>query len=391
MKGHYVGRCAAAGGLALGVAILTPGCIVTAHLHAVATPQQDFVPCPPYSCGWNTGGMSAVAAVSPTDVWAVGTETYDSGRSYAFRAIIEHWDGKAWRVQSRPAGEQPGQSGLNAVSSLGPKAVWAVGTGASGNAMVLRFNGSSWRTQHLPLPQGTYGSTLTAVDAVTPADVWALGASWPPTGVRKPMLEHFDGHTWTLVRLPSLPALSWLRSIAAVRGEVIVVGTEGPASSGRPLVLQRTAGTWKSIPTGKLAVTGETATLTSAAFAGPDALWIVGHKTSGTIAGGFQTVAAAWRWHARRWTSFAPDPRIGGYLNSVATAGPDDVWASGLPGADSPGHQDGLLLTRWNGTSWTIAFSCPAPSEQSVLNGVSLTQGHVFSVGGGYKSIAVQN
>jgi hypothetical protein len=370
--------------------LLASGCIVTAGLHAVATPQQDFVPCPPYSCGWNTGGMSAVAAVSLSNVWAVGTEIYDSGRSIAYRAVIEHWDGQTWRVQSRPTGDYPGLSGLQGVSALAANNIWAVGQDYYGKAMVLRFDGSTWRSQRVPLPSGTYGSTLSGVVAVAPDNVWAIGSSWPITIAHKPMLVHFDGRRWSSVPLPALPAQTQLNAIAARSGVVAVIGSVLSPSPGYPIILVRANGKWKALPTAMLAPSGKLASLHGVTYAGPGALWIVGSTSNGPNGTGPQTTAA-WRWQGGRWSAYAPDHRTDSYLTSVAAAGPQQVWAAGLPGVDVSGSHDGLLLTRWDGQAWTVAFSCPAPSDQSVLVSLSLSQGHVFSVGGGYKSIAVQN
>src|SRR5262249_59938022 len=65
--------------------------------------------------------LTGVATASPTSAWAVGYAV----RGY-HRALIEHWDGSAWRVVPSP---QAGRldSDLWGVTALSPANAWAVG------------------------------------------------------------------------------------------------------------------------------------------------------------------------------------------------------------------------------------------------------------------------
>ncbi len=70
--------------------------------------------------------LNAVAAISSNDVWAVGGDT-----DFLITAIIEHWDGKAWSLVPSPTYVSSNDSGgayrLNAVAAISTSDVWAVG------------------------------------------------------------------------------------------------------------------------------------------------------------------------------------------------------------------------------------------------------------------------
>jgi hypothetical protein len=78
--------------------------------------------------------FSGVVAVTPNDAWADGSYTDDY---ITWSNLVEHWDGRAWRVVSAPS---PGaaDNDLHGMAATGPNHVWAVGD---------TDNGSGERTQ----------------------------------------------------------------------------------------------------------------------------------------------------------------------------------------------------------------------------------------------------
>ena len=90
-----------------------------------------------------------------------------------------------------------------------------------------------------------------------------------------------------------------------------------------------------------------------------------------------------------RWTSYRPGPHPRGVLNGVHAASAREVWAAGTPGNDGTG--DGVLLTRWDGQRWKVAFRIPTVDALRGLADVTTAGGHVFSVGGTTQTLAVQN
>jgi hypothetical protein len=56
---------------------------------AAVPATADMAPAPADSSGFS-GVLSAVAAVSTRDAWAVGSST-------SFKALTVHWNGRAWK------------------------------------------------------------------------------------------------------------------------------------------------------------------------------------------------------------------------------------------------------------------------------------------------------
>lgn len=95
------------------------------------------------SFGGTNGGFSAIAALSGQDVWAVGGGFDPSNR---------HWDGSSWSWQPVVSADpnavyRGGVGGLHAIAALSPTDVWAVGgfdfnngnNGKDKGALVLRY------------------------------------------------------------------------------------------------------------------------------------------------------------------------------------------------------------------------------------------------------------
>jgi hypothetical protein len=111
----------------------------------------------------DTHGLLDVAALSPTNAWALG-----------FDGSLLHWDGTAWTIKT----VQPYATVLAAVSSTN---VW-VGSVVS----VSQFNGSTWTVT--ALPQGI--STLHAAAALSTGSVWFVGSYYAPAGSEVPAVLH---------------------------------------------------------------------------------------------------------------------------------------------------------------------------------------------------------
>jgi hypothetical protein len=154
---------------------------------------------------WGGQSLNSVAGISAKDVWAVGSSCY------SFDAIIEHWNGTAW---SMVAGASPAKDGggatasLYGVAAISPSNVWAVGYSGSGGlqTMIEHWNGSSWQVSS----GGGVSGYLSSVSATGPNDVWASGGTNNGN-----LIEHWDGAAWTVVQTPQ-PANSSLDSVTAL-------------------------------------------------------------------------------------------------------------------------------------------------------------------------------
>src|SRR6185437_14633297 len=90
----------------------------------------------------STTHLDGVAAVSASNVWAVGSF---SNNDSAARTLILHWNGSKWKQVPSP---HPGvESDLFSVAASHGSA-WAVGdfsTASRENSLILRWNGTRWK------------------------------------------------------------------------------------------------------------------------------------------------------------------------------------------------------------------------------------------------------
>jgi len=100
----------------------------------------------------NSGQLNGIAAVSATDVWAVGY--YDNNGSHS--TLTEQWNGTSWNVVSSP---NPGQdyNFLNSVVTVSATDVWAVGFYCDSVCtypltLIEQWNGSTWDIVPSPNP-----------------------------------------------------------------------------------------------------------------------------------------------------------------------------------------------------------------------------------------------
>jgi hypothetical protein len=267
------------------------------------------------SHGWNAvpvpgrrGALSGVAAASPDDVWAVGSE------------LMEHWDGTRWQRVPVPANEY-----LNAITALAPDDAWAVGdTGDPVRmALIARWDGRSWK--RLPLSRSASKSVgrmgrrasrfLVAVSASAPDDVWAVGydsrhvtnAQVAANNYVRPLdagvVLHWDGTAWMQVPTP----IGVLRDVE---------------------------------PTGVVAISVRN-------------VWIIAN-------GVLKAYDLAMHWDGRRWRVFrlrgpVPADRGGSLtLHSLTAVSARDIRVAAT--ADAPGeavdNNTWGLIFRWNGHRW---------------------------------------
>jgi hypothetical protein len=119
--------------------------------------------------------LRSVTAISPSDAWAVGSQ---SGYS---QPVAYHWDGRTWTLAATPAVGATGNNLFYRVTALDAGRVWAVGY-RSGSAsgpqpLVERWNGSTWTVEPTPTqPLGGAAQGVAAVAGPTgSATVWVCG------------------------------------------------------------------------------------------------------------------------------------------------------------------------------------------------------------------------
>lgn len=233
-----------------------------------------------------TSELRSVAAVSANDVWAVGA--YSSpATGWWNQPLILHWDGSAW--SSVPAPGFGTTSELNAVAAASPTDVWAVGRALENNwkTLILHWDGVSW--SRVPSPNlGSYGNNLAGVTSLSAADAWAVGSA--DNGNRTLALR-WNGSTWNIVPSPngSRPGVNRnsLASVTAVApDDVWAVGVQAystvggagqPIYVGYALIEHWDGSTWSEAPAAALPGAGEDGELFGVAAVGAEDVWTAGH------------------------------------------------------------------------------------------------------------------
>ena len=172
--------------------------------------------------------LTAVGAVAGDDVWAVGGH----GRAGSTDLpLIERYDGTSWSVVAGDpsVGSTANLTGVDGTSSAD---AWTVGWNVKSgdrtiSALAEHWDGTRWTVSPTPTPG--YSSNLTSVSVVSTDDVWAVG-TWARSEQNQrdlPLIEHWDGQTWSIIDPPSTPrgAGASLESVSMDRAnDGIVVG-----------------------------------------------------------------------------------------------------------------------------------------------------------------------
>jgi hypothetical protein len=186
--------------------------------------------------------LAGIAARSRSDVWAVGSVT-DATRGQTSRPLIEHWDGKRWRIDLR--GNQTGY--LLGVAVRASDDAWAVGSDA-GSVLIEHWDGLAWRRV---IRRGAKApGVLAAVVALSATDAWAVGY----TGTRTALILHWQGQRWQIVQAVTRGATTSLRGVSAVSATDIWAwgATRGADSPPAPFLEHWNGRRWQAAPPPKL-------------------------------------------------------------------------------------------------------------------------------------------
>lgn len=271
--------------------------------------------------------LGAVDAVAPDDAWAVGLSSAPGA------AMIVHWNGSEWRLTRGP--RFPNGTDLRGIVETGPQRAWAVGT-AGTHGLALRWNGIRWRRARLPFDPDRSPS-LSSISAISRHDVWAVGTirepgSDPALGITNPVALHWDGSTWTQVRVPHTG--SFPESLASV-----------------------------------------------AARSSDDA-WAVGTTADENAP---TNPGLIYRWNGIRWSA-SPHPFIGSGQNRLTGVSAPAADAAWIMGEDGGGTGLPLALV-WNGATWASDTLPALPGDMGDMSGVAvLPSGGGWAIGGFWSS-----
>ncbi|MGB8345059.1 MAG: hypothetical protein WCD86_09250, partial [Ktedonobacteraceae bacterium] len=290
--------------------------------------------------------LTAIAALSGKDVWAVGD--YHAPAPSLSKTLTEHWNGTRWRVVSSP--NVGVADHLYGVAMVASDDVWAVGNSFNshdvGFTLILHWNGTNWRVVKSPGAGAPNGTTLYAATAITANNVWAVGQRLNGQGIFQTLIEHWNGTSWSTITSPNLgTGNNTLYGVAAVaRNDVWAVGVSDAGS----LVEHWNGKYWKLVPS---PVVGGAANILLAvtAIASND-VWAVGNYNGTTLTE---------HWNGTSW-SIVASPDVSNSFNfllGVAAVASNNLWAVGYYYNDSTPNR--TLILHWNGERWRIV---PSPN-----------------------------
>ena len=316
-----------------------------------------------------SGYLTGISVLSQHDIWAVGaspvTAFTSSGAigSTNSQPLIQHWNGTGWRVVPGPTLSTP--STLTAVAAVSTNDVWAVGasnyttlTLELSKSLIVHRDGARWNIVPGPDLGGMY-SVLTDVTALSANDVWAVGSMTSPNSDQwQTLIVHWNGQQWSLVSSPSPGHMQALTGISAVSAsDIWAVGwTVGPQVRG--LIVHWNGQQWSVIPganpgTLDSSLTGITALSANNA-------WAVGYTedptsvNASTLGKSLKTLIE--HWDGQQWV-VVPNPNVSnGMLIGVTAISTNNVWAAGLA------HDERIcgkalfctaVIAHWDGTRWS--------------------------------------
>jgi hypothetical protein len=330
--------------------------------------------------GANANELGAVAEVSSADAWAVGVTQGDDLHD---RTLAMRWDGQSWSVVPTP-NVGADHNSLFAVAATSATDAWAVGNyfddgSLAWKTLAMHWGGTSWTVVETPSPRRRF-STLLGIAAISPSDAWAVGARQTsgPTIRNLPLVEHWDGASWTVARTPRAggSSSSFLQGVAATSStDAWAVGFRDTST----LIEHWDGSSWAVVPSPN--PFGRTDLLHSVAALSSTDAWAVGGGYLNDEGTSERTLAE--HWDGTNW-SVVSTPNQGSVNNQllgVAAPSSHGIWAVGLF-VDALTNENRTLTERWDGTAWSIVPS-PSPGEDAVLLGVTAARhGPVWAVGG---------
>ncbi len=187
--------------------------------------------------------LLSVSAINASDVWAVG----DARPNGSFTTLVEHWDGRAWRLVADAGLPATGFNHLTAVAAVSARDVWAVGRlYRHPNPVIEHWDGTAWT--EVTQPAHGYDSALQSLAVVSASDIWAVGG----TDVTNSLVDHWNGTAWSIVASPNSTAQnaqSFLAGVAALGpSNVWAVGSASVFGSPQTLTEHWDGTGWSIVP-----------------------------------------------------------------------------------------------------------------------------------------------
>ena len=271
-------------------------------------------------------------------------------RSGTFVPLGERWNGTSWHAQPVPNPARASTNYLNGVSCPSASDCTAAGQGnGAGTPFALgeRWRDSRWTIAHVPSPIGAAENQLNGIDCPATNACEAVGTAGPTRGAFSTEALRWNGRTWHLQHIPTLPG-GILNAVSCVtESDCIAVG--GPGTG--PLAERWNGVHWTVQPTPKPA---------GAQQAALNAIWC-GAASSCMAAGGYIDATGkihvlTERWNGHTWRVVpAPTPSSppNSFFTGVACPASSACTGVGIS-VDASGNPTGTFAERWNGHTWTL-------------------------------------
>jgi len=348
---------------------------------AAQTSIFSISPSPSPNARGNT--LNAVTAISANDAWAVGFQNDD--QLNGARTLTEHWDGAKWTVIPSPnpgstascRGQNTGNV-LNAVAAASPTSIWAAGFSFDcfgvQKPMILHFNGSVWKVVPSPALLKN-NAALNSIAVLAANNIYAAGFQPAANGAVLTLIEHFDGHAWNVVPTPNANATgNVLSSISANSpNDIWAVGNQvAPNVPIKTLALHFDGASWSVVPTPSPVTDSELDqnVLASVHASSPNDVTAVGFTLDFLHQ---QQLTLVEHWDGAMWTAIeSPNVSTGaGVVNTLTgvSGSSNDLYAAGFFSNSATAGQPQTLVEHFDGKGWSIIAS-PTRDLAQHLNGV---------------------
>jgi hypothetical protein len=301
--------------------------------------------------------------------------------------LAVRWNGRGWsrEVMAEPAGSNTVL--VSGISCPSGSSCVAVGGFTSGDRagryvpLVEHWDGTTWSAQPVPAPAGVgLSSRLTGVSCTSPTACTAVGQSVSRDRTT-PLVERWNGITWSIERatggsLISVSCTSGLACTAVGRAanETLGEGWNGSKWSIQPNPRPRRFGG----PDGDNE-------LGSVSCASRDACVAVGDSGWGS---GFNSVRVtlAEHWNGSQWSvQPTPNPIQLDEFNSVSCSSSRSCIAVGYY-TDRAGDATLPLVERWHGGRWSVlrtprSLSTGKSADPTLLAAVCFANGNCLAIG----------
>ena len=281
---------------------------------------------------------------------------------------------------------------LGALSATSASDAWAVGTNQDRKAirhpLVEHWDGRTWTLFTAVQEPSGRQSWFNGVDALSPTNAWAVGESSSQKAENqheRTLIEHWDGRSWTIVASPNPStgpnSADVLEAITGVGpSDLWAVGWNLDPNSNQILMmfLHFDGTSWKTVasPSRGFQFAVSAKAITS------DDVWAIGNDQSGPHG---LTLAA--HWNGTKW-SIVPTPSLSdgvapqNFLTGVSATSKTDVWASGYEGNVNQENFAKPYALHWNGAKWSLELLPNAGGEGNRLFGtMALSSKDVWAVG----------